>query len=262
MRAKRVAFFISRAAKTCLLLQNVLCELIQSSFTTTPPLPVDPKDQIFGLETGWDKDPELLETYIQTYHFDKWSVYRFHPGHIVAVFGGDRPRIITGGMLHQRDEHFGRQFSRNPRADIAEDQLATFAEWLHPGALLSGETIHAGTVQACDVVGVDTTRTNSNVLVEVVHGLRQIRKDYFIGIVGRPFVRSPGVVGHWVRVFHQHLVVACGRVTGTQTITQDVGCSATDTVRLCIQDTVCRSFEASFLLFRLPFAGGAKEGFL
>jgi hypothetical protein len=32
--------------------------------------------------------------------------------------------------------------------------------------------------------------------------------------------------------------------------------------RLGIQDTVCRSFEASFLVFRLPFAGRAKKGFL
>jgi hypothetical protein len=33
-------------------------------------------------------------------------------------------------------------------------------------------------------------------------------------------------------------------------------------VRLGIQDTVCRSFEASFLVLGLPLAGGAKEGLL
>jgi hypothetical protein len=143
-------------------------------------------------------------------------------------------------------------FSRNPRAGIVEDQLAKFAEWLHPGALLSGEAIRAGTVQACDVVGVDTTRANSNVRVEVVHELRQIRQDKFVGIIGRSFVR----------VFRQHLVVDCGRVTVTHTVTQDAGCRITDTIRLGIQDTVCHSFEASFLVFRIPFAGGAKEGFV
>jgi hypothetical protein len=178
------------------------------------------------------------------------------------ITSGDWLRIITGGIRHQRGEHVGRHFSRNPRADVAEDQLATFVEWLHPGALLSGEAIHAGTVQACDVVGVDTTRTNSNVRVEAIYELRQGRQDNVIGIISRPFVRSPGLVGLWVRVFRQHLVVDCGRVTGTQAVTQDAGCCATNTVRLGIQDTVCRSFEASFLVFRLPSAGGAKEGFL
>jgi hypothetical protein len=65
-----------------------------------------------------------------------------------------------------------------------------------------------------------------------------------------------------MRVCCQHLVIDCGRVTGTQAVTQDSGCRATDTVRLGIQDTVCCSFEASFLVFRLPFAGKAKEGFV
>jgi hypothetical protein len=106
-----------------------------------------------------------------------YSVYRFHPDRVVAFYGGDWSRIITSGILHQRGEHVGRQFSRNPRADVAEDQLSKFAEWLHPGALLSGEAIRAGTVQVCDVVGVDTTRTNSNVRVEAVHELRQNRQD-------------------------------------------------------------------------------------
>jgi hypothetical protein len=115
-------------------------------------------------------------------------------------------------MLHQRGEHVGRQFSRNPRADVDEDQLAKFAEWLHSGALLSVEAVHTGTVQARDVVCVDTTRTNSNVRVEAVHELRKIREDNVIGIICRPFVRSPGFVGQWMRVFRQHLVVDCGRV--------------------------------------------------
>jgi hypothetical protein len=92
------------------------------------------------------------------------SVYRFHPDRIVAVFGGDLSRIITDGIFHQRGEHVGRQFSRNPRAGVAEDQLATFADWLHPGAFLSGEAIRATTVQACCLVGVDTTGANSNVV--------------------------------------------------------------------------------------------------
>jgi hypothetical protein len=105
----------------------------------------------------------LLGTNILTYQFDNCSVYRFHPDRIVAVFGEDWSRIITGGILHQRGEHVCRQFSRNPRAGVAEDQLAQFAEWLQPGALLSGKAIRAGTVQACDVVGVDTTGSNSNV---------------------------------------------------------------------------------------------------
>jgi hypothetical protein len=109
---------------------------------------------------------------------------------------------------------------------------------------------------------VDTTRTNSNVRVEAVHELRKIREDNVIGIIGRPFVRSPGFVGPWMRVFRQHLVVDYGRVTGAQAVTQDAGCSATDTVRLGIQDIVCCSFEASFLVFRLPFAPRAKEGFV
>jgi hypothetical protein len=157
-------------------------------------------------------------------------------------------------------EHVSRQFSRNPRADIAEDQLAKSAEWLHSGALLSVEAVHTGMVQACDVVCVDTTRTNSNVRVEAVHELRKIREDYIIGIIGKLFVRSPGFVGQWMRVFRQHLVVDCGRVTGDHAVTQDAGCSTTDTVRLGIQDIICCSFEASFLVFRLPFAPRAKEG--
>jgi hypothetical protein len=111
-------------------------------------------------------------------------------------------------------------------------------------------------------VGEDTTRTNSNVRVEAVHKLRQIRQINFIGIIGRPFMRSSGLVGYLVRVFRQHMVVNCGHVTGTQAVTQDAGCRATDTVRLGIQDTVFRSFEASFLVVRLPFAGRAKEGLL
>jgi hypothetical protein len=119
-----------------------------------------------------------------------------------------------------------------------------------------------GTVQACDVVYVETTRTNSNVRVEAAHELRKIREDYVIGIIGRPFVRSPGFVGQWMRMFRQHLVVDCGRVTGAHAITQDAGGSATDTVRLGIQDIVCCSFESSFLVFRLPFAPRAKEGFV
>jgi hypothetical protein len=111
-------------------------------------------------------------------------------------------------------------------------------------------------------VGVNTTRTNSNVRVEAVHELRQIGQENVIGIIASPFVWSPGLIGQGMRVFRRHLVVDCGRVTGTQAVTQDVGCRATATVRLDIQDTVCRSYEASFLVFRLPFAGGAKEGFL
>jgi hypothetical protein len=63
---------------------------------------------------------------------DSCPVYRFHPDRVVAVFGGDWSRIITDGILHQ---HVGRQFSQNPRAGIAEDQLAKFAQWLHPGKL-------------------------------------------------------------------------------------------------------------------------------
>jgi hypothetical protein len=31
--------------------------------------------------------------------------------------------------------------------------------------------------------------------------LRKIREDNVIGIIGRPFVRSPGFVGKWMRVF-------------------------------------------------------------
>jgi hypothetical protein len=87
-------------------------------------------------------------------------------------------------------------------------------------------------------------------------------KDNFIGIIGRPFVRSSGLVGLWARVFRQHLVVDCGRVTGAHAVTQDAGCRVTDTLRLGIQDTVCRLFEAGFLILGLPLAGGAKEGLL
>jgi hypothetical protein len=83
-------------------------------------------------------------------------------------------------MLHQRGEHAGRQFSRNPRADVAEDRLAEFAEWLH-----------------------SVPRPFTNVRVEAVHELRKIREDNFIGIIGRPFVRSPGFVGQWMRVFQR-----------------------------------------------------------
>jgi hypothetical protein len=105
-----------------------------------------PQHHMFGLATVSDPDPELLGKNILTYRFDDCSVYRFHPDRIVAVFGVDRSRIITGGMLHQRGEHVGRQFSRNPWADVAEDQLAKFAEWLHSGALLSVEAVYTGTV--------------------------------------------------------------------------------------------------------------------
>jgi hypothetical protein len=154
---------------------------------------------------------------------DNCPVYRFHPGSVVAVFGGDRSRIITGGIFRQWDEHVGHQFSQNPRAGVADDQLAKFSEWLHPGALLSGEAICAGTVQECDVVSVDATGANSNAWVEAVHELRQKRQDNFIGIIVRPLMRSQGLVGLWARVFRQHLVVDCGRVTGTNADTQDAG---------------------------------------
>jgi hypothetical protein len=76
---------------------------------------------MFGLATVSDPDPELMGKCILTYRFDDCSVYRFHPDRIVAVNGGDWSRIITGGMLHQRGEHVGRQFSKNLRADVAED---------------------------------------------------------------------------------------------------------------------------------------------
>jgi hypothetical protein len=45
-------------------------------------------------------------------------------------------------------------------------------------------------------------------------------------------VRSPGLVGLWARVFRQHLIVDCCRVTGALAVTQDAGCRVTDTVRL------------------------------
>jgi hypothetical protein len=118
------------------------------------------------------------------------------------------------------------------------------------------------TVQACDVVGVDAMGANSNVQVEAVHELRQNRQDNIIGIIGGPFVRSSGLVGLWARVPCQHLVVYCSRVTGTHAVTKDAGCSATDTVGLGIEDTVCRSFEASSLVHGLPLAGGRRRAFL
>jgi hypothetical protein len=86
-------------------------------------------------------------------------------------------------------------------ARAAEYPLAESAEWLYSGALRSVSGVHLDTVQACDVVCVETTRTNSNARVEAVHELRKIREDYVIGIIGRPLVRSPGFVGQWMRVF-------------------------------------------------------------
>jgi hypothetical protein len=56
MRAKRAAFGIPRAAKTLLLLQNVLCALIlhdgSASACCEALLYTHPKDQIFDLETA------------------------------------------------------------------------------------------------------------------------------------------------------------------------------------------------------------------
>jgi hypothetical protein len=72
-------------------------------------------------------------------------------------------------------------------------------------------------------VGVNATGANSKSRVEAIHEFRQILQDNVIGIIGGPFVRSPGLVGLWARVFRQHLVVDCGRVTGTQAVTQDAG---------------------------------------
>jgi hypothetical protein len=122
-------------------------------------------------------------------------VYQFHPDHVVALNGGNWTHIITGGLLHQRGAHADRQFLRNPRAGVAEDELAKLAEWLQSGALLSGEAIRAGTIQECDVMGVDAKGANSNERVESVHELRQNRHDNFIGIIGNPLARSPGLVG-------------------------------------------------------------------
>jgi hypothetical protein len=78
-------------------------------------------------------------------------------------------------MLHQRGEQVGRQFSRDPTARVAEYQLAESAEWLQSGALISGEAVRSGTAQACDVVCVETTWTDSDVRVKAVHDLRKIR---------------------------------------------------------------------------------------
>jgi hypothetical protein len=61
-------------------------------------------------------------------------------------------------------------------------------------------------------------------------------------------------------VFRQHLVVDCGRVKGTHAVTQDAGCSVTDTGGLVVENIVCRLFEASSLVLELPLTGVAKEG--
>jgi hypothetical protein len=83
---------------------------------------------MFELDTWWDPNPKLLGTYHFTDIIDNFPVNRCRPNSVVEVFCGDWSRVINGGLLHQRGEHVGREFSRNLRAGVAEDQFAKFVE--------------------------------------------------------------------------------------------------------------------------------------
>jgi hypothetical protein len=50
-----------------------------------------------------------LGTYHLTDIIDNCPVYRSRPNRVVAFFGGDWSRVITGGLLLWRGEHVGRQ---------------------------------------------------------------------------------------------------------------------------------------------------------
>jgi hypothetical protein len=138
---------------------------------------------MFELDTGCDSYPKLLGTYHLTDIIDNCSVNRNRPNRVVAVVGRDWLRAITGGLLHERGERVGRKFSRNPRAGVAEDWLAKFAEWLHPGALPSGEAVRAGAVQPCGVMGEDvrcavvSTRRISTSSIAMSFGVRLYARE-------------------------------------------------------------------------------------